>query len=174
VNRRSYQLLTALLLLAPAGLYAAQAGIPWGYEQVATERGIPADLLYAVALTESGRRDQDGFLKPWPWALNVAGTSRFFATRAEAETALAEALPTGVNVDVGLMQISTRWHGERLGSIQEALAPYRNLRLGAAILLECRRTAGEWTTAVGCYHSRNPERAAAYAARVRSHREGLQ
>ncbi len=162
-----------LVVLMPALAGTARVGIPWGYEQVASEQGIPADLLYAVALAESGRWDGDGRFRPWPWALNVAGTSRFFGTRAEAETALAQALRTSGNVDVGLMQISTRWHGQRLGGVGEALAPYRNLRLGATILAECRQATSAWAAAAGCYHSRDPERAAAYAARVQRYREGL-
>ena len=44
----------------------------------------------------------------------------------------------------------------------------------AAILAECREATGAWGTAAGCYHSRDPQRAAAYAARVARYREGLQ
>ena len=72
-----------------------------------TEGNLDPLLLYAIALTESGRADGEGKIKPWPWALNVEGKALFAGTREEA----AELLETyrGQSVDVGLLQVNTRW-----------------------------------------------------------------
>ena len=46
-------LLTVLVL--PRASWSQDA-VPAGYRTVAAERGIPDDVLYAVALTESGKQ----------------------------------------------------------------------------------------------------------------------
>ena len=79
--------------------------MPMGYESVAAERGIPASVLYAVALTESGKQvgQPDGY-RPWPWALNVAGRGYYFASRLAAWRALTGWLEAGErSIDIGLM-----------------------------------------------------------------------
>ena len=158
------------------GLLAASSGwgaepVPDGYRAVAARHGIPERLFYAVALAESGYRvDSSGAARPWPWTLNVAGSGAFYPSRAAALTALREALAQGrTSVDVGLMQVNWKYHRERLAPVEAALDPYRNLDIGAGILLDCYRSAGAWWAAVGCYHAPNePGRAAAYRARVRA------
>ena len=46
--------------------------VPAGYRAIAAEVGTPFTLFYAIALTESGRRiEQGGVLRPWPWTLNI-------------------------------------------------------------------------------------------------------
>ena len=71
--------------------YPCRAGehdIPEGYVRVAAVHGVPAEVLYAVSLTETvmapsaiagvmKKRDADFRLpsdaRPWPWTINVAG-----------------------------------------------------------------------------------------------------
>ena len=162
------------LTLAAATLWVglAQAGetVPEGYRVVAKELGIPHTLLYAVALTESGRRlDSVGF-RPWPWTLNVAGQGHYFSSRTEAWEALRQSLDNGMaSIDIGLMQVNWRYHRSRLGTPWQALDPYHNLRVGAGILRGCFQQKGDWWTGVGCYHApNNPERAERYRHRVQS------
>ena len=63
-------LLNALIL--PRASWSEDA-VPAGYRAIAAERGIPESVLYAVALTESGKPiERAGEYRPWPWTLNVA------------------------------------------------------------------------------------------------------
>lgn len=164
----------ALLL----GLLSGAAGmaddrVPITYRRVASAHGIPAALFYAVALTESGRAHQGGdeALRPWPWTLNVAGQGRYYPSRTASWSALTRLLARGErSVDIGLMQVSWRYHAKRLGSAWRALDPEHNLHVAARLLRQCQRRHGEWWAAVGCYHAPNhPGRAARYRRRVERH-----
>ena len=164
-------LVASTVAVGSSSAHAASA-VPAGYRQVAAEYAIPAQIFYAVALTESGRQVAGSKgAHPWPWTLNIRGEAQFFDGRSAAEAALQRALVKGEDeIDVGLMQVNWRYHQGRLGSAQGALDPYRNLRVGAQILSECHRARPDWWDAVGCYHApADPERAARYQARVRQH-----
>lgn len=156
------------LLLALLTLPAQAAEIPPGYQAVAREYGLPPAALYAVALTESGKRLSSGRVRPWPWTLNVAGEPKFYATRAEAFRALRISFAQGITrIDVGLMQVSWRHHQALLRDAWTALDPYYNLRLGAWLLISQWHQSGNLWEAVGRYHApAAPERAAAYRQRV--------
>ena len=143
--------------------------VPGDYRSVAAESGIPYTLLYAVALTESGKQvASTQVYRPWPWTLNVAGQGYFFESRQVAWQALMAWLDKGKrSIDVGLMQVNWRYHQARLGTPWQALDPYFNLRVGAAILRDCYITRQDWWASVGCYHSpSNPQRAEQYRRRV--------
>ena len=160
---------TATLLPTPGW---ADAGVPAGYRTVAAEQGVPASLLYAVALAESGTVvDARRHRRPWPWTLNVSGQGRFFPSRQAASQALEAELTAGrESVDIGLMQINWRYHKARLASPTRALDPYHNLRVAAEILRDCYRRRGDWWDAVGCYHApSNARRAARYQQGVLGH-----
>lgn len=60
---------------------------PPAYQLIALPAGVPSEVLYSVALQESGTRLR-GQLVPWPWTLNVAGAGYRFATRSDACKAL--------------------------------------------------------------------------------------
>ena len=143
--------------------------VPTGYRTIATERGIPYTVLYAVALTESGKRVASADVyRPWPWTLNVAGRGYFFDSRLEAWQALTDWLQAGRrSIDIGLMMVNWHYHQERLGTPWKALDPYHNLRVGAGILQDCYVTRQDWWASVGCYHSpTNSYRADQYKRRV--------
>ena len=161
-------------LIVFAGLVMPSLGwgadsVPAGYRAIATERDIPHTVLYAVALTESGKRVMSADVyRPWPWTLNVAGRGYFFDSRKEAWQALVEHIKGGKSsIDIGLMQVNWRYHQERLGTPWQALDPYHNLRVGAGILQDCYVTRQDWWASVGCYHApSNPDRADQYRRRV--------
>ena len=163
--------LTALsvsLVAAPTVL--ATNVVPAGYQRVAAIHGIPCDVFYAVALAESGKRIEHlREFRPWPWTLNVQGDGHFYQSRRSAALALHEALATGRrSVDIGLMQVNWRYHRGALGTIEEALDPYRNLHVATAILNACHESRRDRWAAVGCYHApNNPHRAGRYRQRVR-------
>lgn len=159
---------TPLLLLAISPqAFSSPAGN--AFEIAAAEQVLPAHLLYAIALTESGRT-QEGVYRPWPWTLNIDGKAHFFSSRSKATDALREALDQGIrNVDIGPMQVSWRFHKTLLGNPEIALDPLHNVRVGAFILArEMRAEDGFWQ-AVGRYHSRLPVRQQAYIQKVWQH-----
>ncbi|WP_410457944.1 lytic transglycosylase domain-containing protein [Pseudomonas fluorescens] len=143
----------ALLACALAGSPQAQDVPPPAYQIAAQRADIPAVVLYAVALQESGVR-LNGRLVPWPWSLNVAGESRRFATRDEACQNLQRALhnipPT--RIDVGLGQINLGYQRHRYRRACDVLDPYRNLALAADILREQHSPGDDWLLAIGRYH----------------------
>lgn len=144
--------LIALTLLLAFPL-AAQT-IPDGYRQVAAQWQVPAELLYALALTESGLRLSHG-VRPWPWTLNVAGKSYRYPTQARACQALHRFIHTtpAKRIDVGPGQINLGWHRHRVASPCELLLPYRNLHLTARILRErYEERPGSWLDAAARYH----------------------
>lgn len=135
--------------------------------QASAATGVPLPLLRAIGRAESGRNLGDGALFPWPWTVNAAGRGHWFATQAEA-LAFAEArIAEGAgNVDIGCFQINHRWHGAAFESVAAMLDPAANALYAARFLARLRAETGSWEAAVGAYHSRSPERAERYRARV--------
>jgi hypothetical protein len=163
--------LIGFVFLTVSGVSWSAESVPTAYRAIASERGIPHSILYAVALTESGKRVVTaGAYRPWPWTLNVSGNGYFFDSRLDAWQALRDWLQTGKrSIDIGLMQVNWRYHQAKLGSPWLALDPYHNLRVGAEILQECYTNRQNWWTSVGCYHSpSNTQKAEQYIGRVLS------
>jgi hypothetical protein len=126
---------------------------PTAYVLTAQRSGVPAWVLFGVALQESqllfGRETL-----PWPWTLDVEGRAQRFASHAAARDALQDCLRRGVtNVDCGAMQVNWRSHSGLLVSPELALDPYRNLAIGARILQSNYAATGNWPRAVGLYHT---------------------
>ena len=166
--------IAGVLLLTAFWGQVALAGetVPAGYASAARAHDVPADILYAVALTESGKVvDRSRTRRPWPWTLNVGGTGHFYASREDAHRALLHFLDQGKrSVDIGLMQVNWRWHRNKLGDPWQALDPYHNLRVGAAILQACYRNEPDWWVSVGCYHAPNNQTfASRYSKKVATH-----
>lgn len=119
---------------------------------VAAYEGVPADVLYAMALAESGQRIR-GNTVPWPWSLNVVGEPRRFDTRDAMFEDLMAILGEGhLRVDIGLMQINWYWQFERLSSPWRITEPAHNLKVAAQILADQYQIHGSWREAVGLYH----------------------
>lgn len=126
---------------------------PPAYQLAAHAANIPSQVLYAVALTESGMRI-DNKVRPWPWTLNIAGKGRFFKTREEACIALTKALKntSAKRVDVGLGQINYGYHGHRVQAPCDLLEPSVNLTIAAELLQYHHRQGEDWLIAIGRYH----------------------
>lgn len=147
--------------------------IPSAYRKVADEVNVPADILYAIAFTESGYQYQTTY-NPWPWTLNIEGKAYRFSNRHSMLIKLKQAVNDKQSVDIGIMQVNWRWHEHRFDSLQAALAPYANLKTGAEILAEQYKATGDWWLAVGRYHTpaqteRSIKRAERYRQRVKKH-----
>jgi len=145
--------LIALALLLMVHAIRADELPPPAYQLAAHEANVPSSVLFAIALQESGTRVR-GQLLPWPWTLNIAGNPYRFATRQAACHALLQALArhNAKRVDVGLGQTNLGYHGQRFSNPCEALDPYRNLAVTAALLQEHHTTSGDWVSAAGRYH----------------------
>lgn len=144
--------IAALLLSNPFTAQAYEAPPP-AYQHIAIPQGVPSEVLYAVALQESGTKLR-GHLVPWPWTLNIGGAGYRFATRADACQALLLALTSvgPAHVDVGLGQTNMKANGHRYSSPCEGLDPHKNLRVTAQILAEQKAKGGTWVSAAGRYH----------------------
>ena len=161
-----------LLIVGLIGIGDAGASdIPPAYRQVALANRIPADIFYAIALAESGRRlNNKSAHRPWPWTLNIHGEGRYFGDRRSAWRAAMSAIAQQKHsVDFGLMQVNWRYHHERLIDPWQALDPHRNLQVAAEILNRCQQRLSDWWASVGCYHApSNAQRAERYRERVRA------
>lgn len=145
--------LIAIALLLTVHAVRADELPPPAYQLAAHDANVPSTVLFAIALQESGARLR-GRLLPWPWTLNIAGSPHRFATRQTACHALLQALARydAKRVDAGLGQINLGYHGRHFSSPCEALEPYRNLAVTAALLKEHHAVTGDWVSAAGRYH----------------------
>lgn len=141
-----------ILMLVMLAAHADELPPP-AYQLAAHGADIPSVVLFAIALQESGVRVR-GRLLPWPWTLNIAGTPYRFATRQAACHSLLQALAQhdAKRIDAGLGQTNLGYHGQRFSSPCEALDPYRNLAVTAALLREHHAVTGDWMLAAGRYH----------------------
>ena len=116
----------------------------------AAERyGVPVGILYAVGLTETGRK---GSLQPN--ALNINGKAVFPKSRVEAISAVRKAEADGTRmIDIGCMQINRRYHAKRLGGVEAFLDPHRNVDYAARFLVELKGRHDSWSMAVARYHA---------------------
>ena len=116
---------------------------------------IPAQLLSAVALAESGRwMSGKGVITAWPWTVNAKGEGRFFTTREGAEAALHDWWRQGVrNIDVGYMQVNLKYQDNAFATLEEALDPDSNIEYAARLLRKLFSRHRSWSQAVAHYHS---------------------
>lgn len=110
---------------------------------------IPEGILYAVGLTETGRK---GSLHPW--SLNIDGKTVFAPTRQAALEAFNTARSSGAKlIDLGCMQINHRYHGEAFATVSDMLDPARNVDYAARFLSRLKATHVTWSMAVARYHA---------------------
>lgn len=70
-----------------------------------------------------------------------------------------------LNTDIGIGQISYRFHGQNRASVQQWFNPAVNLDYAASLLAEHKRLVGSDLEAAGRYHSKTPSLRAAYMRR---------
>lgn len=117
--------------------------------RAAREFRVPVNILYAVGLTETGRR---GSLQPY--AMNIAGAAYFAPSKQDAIRRLDEERARGVRlIDLGCMQINHHYHHKNFSSSAEMLDPRSNVNYAAKFLKELRQREGNWTMAVARYHA---------------------
>ena len=131
-------------------------------------QAIPAHLMAAIGRAESGRRDEaTGAMHPWPWTINAEGQGFFFDTKAQAVAAVRAMQARGVkSIDVGCMQVNLLHHPDAFPTLEQAFDPAANAAYAARFLRQLFGQAGDWTKAVGLYHSATPELSEPYAKKV--------
>lgn len=131
------------------------------------EYNVDPALLYSIALVESAVEapGKKGQITPFPWTLR-ADKPFYGVSKQQAEKELLKLLQTRESVDVGIMQINTKWHGHRVKKLVDLLDPLTNVRVGAQIISEEIARTADAETAIGKYHSYEPERARWYARYV--------
>lgn len=117
--------------------------------RAADRYGIPAGILYAVGLAETGRK---GSLHSW--ALNVEGRAIFARSADDAVREFEKARGTGARlIDLGCMQINHHYHAARFSGVRQMLDPHLNVDYAARFLAELKQRHGSWSMAVARYHA---------------------
>ena len=117
--------------------------------RAAAKYEIPLQILYAVALTESGT---DSGLQPL--MLHIEGKDHIPATLPEALRLFHEANGRGVKlIDIGCMQVNWYWHRHEFNSLEEIFDPRLNVEQGARFLQVLRKRHGSWTMAAARYNA---------------------
>jgi soluble lytic murein transglycosylase-like protein len=143
-------LLTAISISSAAASAAPDANLcEREMVRAARKYSVPLGMLYAVGLTETGRK---GSLQPY--ALNVEGRAVYGIDKDEAIRHFKQARATGAKlIDMGCMQINHHFHAEHFVSLDEMLNPARNVDYAARFLKQLHEREGSWTMAVARYHA---------------------
>src|SRR5690606_28245686 len=100
-------------------------------------------ILYAVGLTETGRR---GSLHPN--AMNIDGKPVFPATTSDAVAAFEQAKRRGARlIDLGCMQINHHYHAGAFSSLRDMFDPARNVDYAARFLRNLKGRHESWSMA---------------------------
>jgi hypothetical protein len=129
---------------------------------------LPARMLGAISLTESGRLDAAaGRTRPWPWTINAEGEGQFFETKEAAIAAVKALQDRGVqSVDVGCLQVNLMYHPSAFASLEAAFDPRSNANYAAHFLNALFADSRDWPTAIAAYHSETPALGDAYRVLV--------
>jgi hypothetical protein len=128
---------------------------------------LPRNLLVSVGLVESGRMDEAGRARAWPWTVNVDGAGHYFADEPDAAAFAEAAESAGArDVDVGCFQISLQQHPGAFASMDAAFDPGSNADFAAGFLNVLKVQTGSWESAIADYHSARPALGLPYQQRV--------
>lgn len=130
--------------------------------------GVPAHLLTAISLAETGRWDDEkGANFAWPWTVTAEGKGRYYPSKAVAIQAVRQLKARGVsNIDVGCMQINLRYHPDAFGNLDQAFDPTINIAYATDFLHRQYGATGSWTEAAAAYHSQTPKYNRAYKMKI--------
>jgi soluble lytic murein transglycosylase-like protein len=110
---------------------------------------VPLGMLYAVGLTESGRKES-----LQPFAMNVEGRAYFATSVDDGIRHFEDAKRDGAKlIDIGCMQINHYYHASEFASLEAMFEPQANVDYAARFLKNLRQREGSWTLAVARYHA---------------------
>ncbi len=120
-----------------------------------------ASLTYQQALDYVGANARQSV-----FVIESQPFGRRFNNEAEAEAFVYRMFAGGHrNLDIGMMQVNWKVHGQHFGSVRQALDPQRNVNYAVTYLLQHRQTR-DWWGSVGRYHSGTAFYANRYIKRV--------
>lgn len=167
---RTVAVLVPMLVATFVSMRAAHAGLDCRAAAHAASRqaGLPAGLLAAIGLVESGRAERPGGARAaWPDTVDADGAGHWFATEAEAASFVRTAVADGArSIDVGCFQIDLEDHPDAFATLHAAFDPASNAAYAAGFLSRLHARLGSWTAATAAYHSATPALGAPYAALV--------
>jgi soluble lytic murein transglycosylase-like protein len=121
-------------------------------------KGIPQDLLKAIAKVESGIS---------PWAINAHGRAHIFTSKVAATKYVKQLVEDGFSdFSVGCMQLHYASHRRNFKSIEAMLEPENNIAHAAKLIKNLERRYGSLERAVKLYHSPSPVHHNRYKNRV--------
>ena len=136
---------------------------------VEEKKDLPAGILSSISNVEAGRIVGSNPKRGWPWTVNHSGEGLFFENKLDAVKYVRSHLEVGdINMDVGCMQISLKWHSNQFSSLEEAFDPKLNINYAAAFLKELFNVHGDWNLAIKHYHSADPNKNIKYHEKVLS------
>ena len=151
MTRTWRRIVVALFICSAAAEVRADNARPCEREmaRAAELHGIPLGILYAVGLTETGRR---GALNPY--ALGAEGQTVFARNMDDAIASFEAMRQKGIKlIDLGCMQINHYYHGGKFVSVRAMFDPARNVDYAARFLKELKQREGSWTMAVARYNA---------------------
>lgn len=141
--------------------------------QIAQETDVPLDVLRAITRTETGR-GANAEMRPWPWTVNMEGRGVWFDSEAQAQGYVFRHFRSGArSFDIGCFQINYKWHGHAFANIEDMFDPVLNARYAASFLAKLYGEHGDWSRAVGAYHSRTQKYAARYLQKYEEVRRAM-
>ncbi|MFL2661254.1 MAG: transglycosylase SLT domain-containing protein [Alphaproteobacteria bacterium] len=129
---------------------------------------LPNNLLTSIALVESGIKKKKNQYTSWPWTLNVSGKSFYFDHRNELLDFLNQNFTPQKSIDVGCMQINTRYHLKNFNNLDELVDPEKNVRYAAIFLSKLYKKYKSWNEAISRYHSSIPKNKKRYLNKVQT------
>ncbi len=85
--------------------------------------------------------------------IRAAGISKKFETKEKAVSFVQQMKDLGItNIDVGVMQVNLKYHGDAFASLDDAFDPYTNVNYAVTYLMQHRKSR-DWWGSVGRYHS---------------------
>lgn len=130
-------------------------------------KDLPAGILSSISNVEAGRIIGNKPKRGWPWTVNHSGEGLFFENKLDAIQYVTSHLERGdLNMDVGCMQISLKWHSNQFSSLEEAFDPKININYAASFLTKLFNDHGDWNLAIKHYHSADPKKHLKYHKKV--------
>jgi len=146
------------LVQVPVGLASALSACRDAISRQEVEKGIPQDLLRAIATVESGIS---------PWAINAKGRAHVFHSKEAAAEYVRKLVGDGfVNFSVGCMQLHYASHHRHFHSVEAMLEPENNIAHAARLIKKLKHRHGSLEKAVKFYHSASPTHHNRYQQRV--------
>jgi soluble lytic murein transglycosylase-like protein len=118
-------------------------------DRYSKQEEVPLGVLYAVGMTESGKKG-----RLHPFAMNIEGETVIKRSQKDALKEFAAARRKGKKlIDLGCMQVNHHYHGKNFDSVEAMLDPEANIRYAAKLLRQLNQRTGSWTAAVALYHA---------------------